>query len=147
MINEILETLNPTQKEAVLYLDSPLLVLAGAGSGKTKVITNKIAYLVKEKGYHPGSILGVTFTNKAAEEMKTRVNKLTQMDSQAFTISTFHSLGLRILRESGSASGFDSQWQIIDDHEQKKIIERLIKENFSYYTSDMREALIKKINL
>jgi DNA helicase-2/ATP-dependent DNA helicase PcrA len=146
MINEILEQLNPTQREAVLYFDSPLLVLAGAGSGKTKVITNKIAYLVKEKGYHPKSILGVTFTNKAAEEMKTRVKILTQIDSPGFNISTFHSLGLRILRESGSASGFDSQWQVIDDQEQKKIIERLIKENFSYYTSDMRGALIQKIN-
>ncbi len=146
MINEILENLNPTQREAVLYFDSPLLVLAGAGSGKTKVITNKIAYLVKEKGYHPGNILGVTFTNKAAEEMKTRVKKLTQIDSPGFNISTFHSLGLRILRESGSASGFDSQWQVIDDQEQKKIIERLIKEKFSYYTSDMRGALVQKIN-
>jgi DNA helicase-2/ATP-dependent DNA helicase PcrA len=146
MINEILEPLNPGQKEAVLYFDSPLLVLAGAGSGKTKVITNKIAYLVKEKGYHPKSILGVTFTNKAAEEMKTRVKILTQIDSPGFNISTFHSLGLRILRESGSASGFDSQWQVIDDREQKKIIERLIKENFSYYTSDMRGAVIQKIN-
>jgi len=146
MINEILESLNPTQREAVLYFDSPLLVLAGAGSGKTKVITNKIAYLVKEKGYHPKSILGVTFTNKAAEEMKTRVKKLIQIDSPGFTISTFHSLGLRILRESGSASGFDSHWQVIDDQEQKKIIERLIKENFSYYTSDMRGALVQKIN-
>lgn len=146
MINEILEPLNPTQREAVLYLDSPLLVLAGAGSGKTKVITNKIAYLVKEKGYLPNSILGVTFTNKAAEEMKTRVNSLTQIESQVFTISTFHSLGLRILRESGSTSGYNSQWQVIDDHEQKKIIEKLIKENFSYYSSDMREALIQKIN-
>lgn len=146
MINEIIEPLNPTQREAVLYFDSPLLVLAGAGSGKTKVITNKIAYLVKEKGYHPKSILGVTFTNKAAEEMKTRVKTLTQIDSPTFNISTFHSLGLRILREFGSASGFDSQWQVIDDHQQKKIIERLIKENFSYYTSDMREALLQKIN-
>lgn len=146
MINEILEPLNPGQKEAVLYFDSPLLVLAGAGSGKTKVITNKIAYLVKEKGYHPKSILGVTFTNKAAEEMKTRVKILTQIDSPGFNISTFHSLGLRILRESGSASGFDSQWQVIDDQEQKKIIERLIKENFSYYTSDMRGTVIQKIN-
>ncbi len=146
MINEIIEPLNPTQRDAVLYFDSPLLVLAGAGSGKTKVITNKIAYLVKEKGYHPKNILGVTFTNKAAEEMKCRVKTLTQIDSSQFNISTFHSLGLRILRESGSASGFDSQWQVIDDQEQKKIIERLIKGNFSYYTSDMRETVIKKIN-
>jgi DNA helicase-2/ATP-dependent DNA helicase PcrA len=145
MINEIIEPLNPTQREAVLYFDSPLLVLAGAGSGKTKVITNKIAYLVKEKGYHPKSILGVTFTNKAAEEMKTRAKTLTQIDSPMFNISTFHSLGLRILRESGSASGFDSQWQVIDDREQKQIIEKIIKENFSYYTSDMRDALTQKI--
>lgn len=145
MINNILEHLNPTQREAVLYFNSPLLVLAGAGSGKTKVITNKIAYLVKEKGYTPKSILGVTFTNKAAEEMKTRVEVLTQIDARMFNISTFHSLGLRILRESGSNSGFDSQWQVIDDREQKKIIEKIIKENFSHYTSDMRESFIQKI--
>ncbi|UCH92407.1 MAG: UvrD-helicase domain-containing protein [Candidatus Aminicenantes bacterium] len=145
MTNQILENLNPTQREAVLYFDSPLLVLAGAGSGKTKVITNKIAFLVKEKGYSPKHILGVTFTNKAADEMKYRVEALTSIDARQFNISTFHSLGLRILRESGSASGFDSQWQVIDDHDQKEIIEKIIKENFSYYTSDMRETIIKKI--
>lgn len=145
MNKEILQSLNPVQREAVLHLDSPLLILAGAGSGKTKVITSKIAYLVKEKGFSPHHILGVTFTNKAADEMKARIEALTGIEPRRFNISTFHSLGLRLLRESGSILGFDPQWQIIDDHDQKKIIEKIIKENFSYYTSDMRETLLRKI--
>jgi len=143
--DEILENLNPAQKEAILYFDSPLLVIAGAGSGKTKVITNKIACLVQKKGYSPANILGVTFTNKAADEMKRRVESLTHIDAHLFNISTFHSLGLRILRESGSASGFDSQWQVIGDQEQKKIIEKIIKENLTRFTSDMRETVTRKI--
>ena len=143
--NEILENLNPAQREAVLYFDSPLLVIAGAGSGKTKVITNKIAYLIREKGFSPSNILGVTFTNKAAQEMKNRVEVLTHIDARSFNISTFHSLGLKILRESGAASGFDAQWQVIDDKDRKKIIERIIKENFTRFTSDMRETVTRKI--
>jgi DNA helicase-2/ATP-dependent DNA helicase PcrA len=145
MIDNILENLNPVQQEAVLYFDSPLLVIAGAGSGKTKVITHKIAYLIKEKGYSPKNILGVTFTNKAAKEMKNRVEALTNIDARWLNISTFHSLGLRLLREFGSVSGFDSQWQVIDDRDQRKIIEKIIKENYSSYTSDMREELTRKI--
>jgi DNA helicase-2/ATP-dependent DNA helicase PcrA len=146
MKNDILETLNPDQAEAVLHLDSPLLLIAVAGSGKTKVITHKIAYLTREKGYSPNNILGVTFTNKAANEMKNRVESLTGIDAQSFNISTFHSLGLRILRESGTAAGFDGKWQVIDDRDQKKILDRIIKENFSYFTSDMRDNIMRKIN-
>ncbi len=146
MKNEILETLNPDQAEAVLYLDSPLLLIAVAGSGKTKVITHKIAYLIREKGYSPHNILGVTFTNKAANEMKSRVEVLTGIDASLFNISTFHSLGLRILRESGATAGFDGKWQVIDDQDQKKILDRIIKENFSYFTSDMRDNILRKIN-
>lgn len=144
--NNLLETLNPEQKQAVLYLDSPLLIIAGAGSGKTKVITQKIAYLIREKEYSPYNILGVTFTNKAANEMKSRIQNLTGIDGRFFNISTFHSLGLRILRESGSAVGFDRDWQVIDDADQKKILDKLIKENLSYFTNDMRDDLKRKIN-
>ncbi len=142
---EFLLGLNPAQREAVLYFDSPLLVIAGAGSGKTKVITNKIAYLVKEKGYSPKNILGVTFTNKAADEMKHRIQSLTDIEARFFNIFTFHALGLRILRESGAVMGFDAEWQILDDQDQRKIIERIIKENFSHYTNDMRDAVRRKI--
>lgn len=144
--DKILESLNPTQKEAVTYLDSPLLIIAGAGSGKTKVITHKIAYLIRQKKYSPANILGVTFTNKAANEMKTRVETLTGIDARFFNISTFHSFGLRILRECSPAAGFDKNWQVIDDQDQKKILDRIIKENLSYYTSDMRDDARKKIN-
>ncbi len=141
----ILENLNPDQREAVLYFDTPLLIIAGAGSGKTKVITNKIAHLVKKRGLSPGNILGVTFTNKAAGEMKSRVESLTGIEARHFFISTFHSLGLRILRESGAAMEFDSQWQVIDDQDRKKIIEQIIKQNFNHYTSDMRDTVRRKI--
>ena len=146
MNNEILENLSSTQREAVLHFDSPLLVIAGAGSGKTNVITHKIAFMVKEKGFSPKNILGVTFTNKAADEMRQRIQALSGIEASRFQISTFHSLGLRILRESGSGSGYDSHWQVIDDNDQKKIIEKIIKENFSSYTSDRREALMRKIS-
>lgn len=146
MGNKLFENLNPDQKEAILLFDSPLLIIAGAGSGKTKVITHKIAYLVQKEVYSPFNLLGVTFTNRAANEMKNRIKSLTGIDSNLFNISTFHSLGLRILRESGDALGFDGEWQIIDDRDQKKIIENIIKENFNYFTNDMRESIRLKIN-
>ncbi|MCP4148203.1 MAG: UvrD-helicase domain-containing protein, partial [bacterium] len=146
MTDDILKNLNDAQREAVLYFDSPLLIIAGAGSGKTKVITNKIAYLIREKDYAPYNILGVTFTNKAANEMKSRIQDLTNIDGKYFNISTFHSLGLRILRESGKNAGFDGEWQVTDDKDQKKILERIIKENFSYFTNDMRDDVKRKIS-
>ncbi len=144
---EFLNDLSPVQKEAVLYFDSPLMVIAGAGSGKTKVITNKIAYLVMEKSFSPHQVLGVTFTNKAADEMKRRIESITGLEARLFNISTFHSLGLRILRESGSAFGFNSEWQVLDDQDQKKILERIIKENFNHFTNDMRDNVRRKIGL
>lgn len=147
MKNNILKILNPDQREAVLHIKSPLLIIAGAGSGKTKVITNKIAYLIQEKNYSPFNIVGLTFTNKAADEMKERIESITKIDSKLFNISTFHSFGLKILRKSGHVSGFNSEWHIIDDHDQKKIVERIIIENFNHFTNDMRETIIRKINL
>ena len=101
MENDILNDLNKEQVEAVKFTGKPLLIIAGAGSGKTKVITMKIAYLIEEMNYSPLNILGVTFTNKAANEMKSRITELTGLDPRLFNISTFHSLGLRILREEG----------------------------------------------
>ncbi len=143
---DILAGLNPQQREAVLHFDSPLLIVAGAGSGKTRVITHKIAYLVLEKGLAPGQILAVTFTNKAAGEMKIRIEALTGIQSSLFHISTFHALGLRILRESGSVLGFDSQWQVLADDEQKRLLERLIRENFPHLSRDS-DSIIRKISL
>ena len=90
---------NPPQREAIRYLDGPLLVLAGAGSGKTRVITQKIAYLIEECGFSAANIAAITFTNKAAKEMAERVGKLLKDKPRGLTISTFHALGVRILRE------------------------------------------------
>lgn len=108
-------TLNPPQREAVRYLDGPLLVLAGAGSGKTRVITQKIAYLIEQCGFSPSNIAAITFTNKAAREMQERVDTLLAgTPSKGLTISTFHSLGVRILRAEASALGFKPQFSIFD---------------------------------
>ncbi len=143
---DTLAGLNPEQRESVLHLDSPLLIVAGAGSGKTRVITHKIAHLVLEKGIAPHQILAVTFTNKAAGEMKVRIEALTGIEARLFPISTFHALGLRILRESGGALGFDAQWQVIDDHEQQRLVERLLKEKFPYLGKEC-DAIIRRIGL
>ena len=97
-MNEILENLNKCQKEAVTYKDGPLLILAGAGSGKTRVLTTRIAYLIKECNVSPYNILAITFTNKAAKEMKERIEKL--IGKTNLIASTFHSFGVRILREN-----------------------------------------------
>jgi DNA helicase II / ATP-dependent DNA helicase PcrA len=141
-----LSGLNAEQQEAVLHFDSPLLIVAGAGSGKTRVITHKIAHLVLEKGLQPHHILAVTFTNKAASEMKVRIEALTGIEARLFNISTFHSLGLRILRESGSSLGFDAQWQVMDDDDQHRLIERLVRENFPYLGKD-NDDIRRKISL
>jgi DNA helicase-2/ATP-dependent DNA helicase PcrA len=143
---DILAGLNPEQREAVLHSGSPLLVVAGAGSGKTRVITHKIAHLVLEKGLAPQQVAAVTFTNKAAGEMKVRIEALTGIEARLFPISTFHALGLRILREAGGALGFDPQWQVIDDEEQRRLLERLIKEHFPHLARD-GDAVIRRIGL
>ena len=106
--------LNPPQREAIRYLDGPLLVLAGAGSGKTRVITQKIAYLIEECGFSPANIAAITFTNKAAKEMQERVGKLLKENPSGLTISTFHSLGVRILREEARHLGYKPRFSIFD---------------------------------
>ncbi|MEK7759777.1 MAG: UvrD-helicase domain-containing protein, partial [Pseudomonadota bacterium] len=110
--------LNARQKEAVRYIDGPLLVLAGAGSGKTSVITRKIAWLIQECGIQPARIAAVTFTNKAAREMKTRVADLLKgTDAKGLAISTFHTLGLTILRKELAASGYKQGFSIHDSED------------------------------
>jgi ATP-dependent DNA helicase Rep len=107
--------LNAPQREAIRYLDGPLLVLAGAGSGKTRVITQKIAYLVQDCGFKPSNIAAITFTNKAAKEMQERVAKLLEGGStKGLTICTFHALGVRILREEAAALGYKPKFSIFD---------------------------------
>jgi len=116
---------NPPQREAIRYLDGPLLVLAGAGSGKTRVITQKIAYLIEECGFSPSNIAAITFTNKAAKEMQERVGKLLRDKPSGLTISTFHSLGVRILREEARALGYKPRFSIFDANDSFAIVSDL----------------------
>ena len=101
-----IDSLNNKQKEAVINTDGPMLILAGAGSGKTKVLTTKIAYLIEEKGIDPYNILAITFTNKAANEMKSRVENMLGTSSNMIQISTFHSFGLSIIKRHCEKLGF-----------------------------------------
>ncbi|UTW45149.1 DNA helicase Rep [bacterium SCSIO 12696] len=119
--------LNPQQHKAVHYIDGPLLVLAGAGSGKTSVITRKIAYLIEQCGYNARHIAAVTFTNKAAREMKERVGKLVQgKASHGLTVSTFHNLGLNIIRREIRTLGFKSGFSILDQEDTKALLKDLM---------------------
>ncbi|MDD2701809.1 MAG: UvrD-helicase domain-containing protein [Sideroxydans sp.] len=123
----MLSKLNPTQRAAVKHLGSPLLVLAGAGSGKTGVITHKIAYLISECGYQARNVAAITFTNKAANEMKERVGKLLGgREAKGLTISTFHALGMQILREEATHIGYKKQFSIFDTADTGKIISELL---------------------
>lgn len=127
VIKMLKNSLNDKQKQAIEITDGPLLVLAGAGSGKTKVLTNKVANLV-EKGVQPYNILAITFTNKAAKEMKERVHKLLNSKSYQIPISTFHSLGLLIIRENYEKIGYDKNFTILDSEDTLTIIKKIIKE-------------------
>ena len=120
--------LNEFQKEAVLYNDGPLLILAGAGSGKTRVLTTKIAYLIEEMNVHPYNILAITFTNKAAKEMKERIDGLIGERSRGIQVSTFHSFGLKILRENCEALGYDHNFVIMDSDDSLTVVKKILKE-------------------
>ncbi len=123
----MLSRLNPMQSAAVRHIDGPLLVLAGAGSGKTRVITHKIAYLIEECGYSPSRIAAITFTNKAAREMQERVGKLLKSDAKGLTLSTFHSLGLVIVRSEAPHLGLKSNFSILDSADSWGILCSLCK--------------------
>ena len=131
--------LNPQQKEALAYIDGPLLVFAGAGSGKTRVIAHKFSYLVKSKRLSTDSIFTVTFTNKAADEMRERINVLLDKDCNGSYIGTFHSQCNRILRKEIKALGYDNNFSIYDEDDQCNLVRHILKE-FKMY-----EALYKGI--
>lgn len=120
--------LNEFQKEAVLYNDGPLLILAGAGSGKTRVLTTKIAYLIEDVNVHPYNILAITFTNKAAKEMKERIDGLIGERARGIQVSTFHSFGLKILRENCEALGYDHNFVIMDSDDSLTVVKKILKE-------------------
>jgi len=136
----LLDELNPRQKEAILYSKGPLLVLAGAGSGKTRVIIHKFAHLTKKKKIPPSSIFTVTFTNKAADEIKERISRCIEDDVRNAWIGTFHSQCNKILRKEIKALGFKSDFTIYDDDDQCNLVRHILKE-FNIY-----EALYKGVS-
>ncbi|MDD6073162.1 MAG: DNA helicase PcrA [Clostridium sp.] len=121
------DTLNPMQKEAVYHTEGPLLVLAGAGSGKTRVLTHRIAYLIEEKGVNPWNIMAITFTNKAAAEMRERVDKIVGFGSESIWVSTFHSSCVRILRRHIEYLGYSTSFTIYDGDDQKTLMKQIFK--------------------
>ena len=127
-MQEILKGLNNKQYEAVITTEGPVLVIAGAGSGKTKVLTHKIAYLMQEKNVLPWNILAITFTNKAANEMKERITTLVGESAKDIWMGTFHSICVRILRKHIDQIGYDSSFIIFDTSDQKSLIKKCLKE-------------------
>lgn len=128
MSESVLDSLNKEQKQAVLYNSGPLLVLAGAGTGKTRVLTSKIAYIIYNQLAYPSQILAVTFTNKAANEMKERVSRLVYSDVSNLWIGTFHSIAAKILRRHSDLVGLSSDFTIIDPDDQKRLIKQVMLE-------------------
>jgi len=133
-MTDLLHNLNPKQQEAVLATHGPVLVLAGAGSGKTKALTHRIAYMIQEKNIKPWNILAVTFTNKAAQEMKNRVIKLLKKDDELEsetdlpTMGTFHSICVRMLRKNIHLLGYENSFTIYDTADQQILVKQILKE-------------------
>lgn len=121
-MNQTETGLNPMQMEAVEYTEGPLLILAGAGSGKTRVLTHRIASLIRDKGVNPWNIMAITFTNKAAGEMRERVDKIVGYGSERIWVSTFHSSCVRILRRHAERLGYANNFAIYDTDDQKSLI-------------------------
>ncbi|MFD1416656.1 DNA helicase PcrA [Oceanobacillus jeddahense] len=126
-LEAMINTLNPEQQKAVRHTDGPLLIMAGAGSGKTRVLTHRIAYLMGEKEVSPRNILAITFTNKAAREMKERVAKLVGPQGQYMWVSTFHSMCVRILRRDIDRIGYSSNFSILDSGDQLSVVKQVLK--------------------
>ncbi|MFB9879028.1 DNA helicase PcrA [Planobispora siamensis] len=153
MTHPLLDGLNPQQREAVVHQGSPLLIVAGAGSGKTRVLTHRVAYLLAERGAHPQEILAITFTNKAAKEMKERVEKLVGPRSAAMWVMTFHSACVRILRREARRLGFPSGFSIYDQADSQRLMAMVCREmdldpkrypprSFSAQVSNFKNELI-----
>ena len=129
MVNsDYLKNLNKAQKEAVMHLDGPLLIVAGAGSGKTKVLTSRIANIIRGKKAYPNQILAVTFTNKAAKEMQNRVSKILGSESIGLSwLGTFHSICAKLLRKHATAVNLNSNFTIVDTDDQIRLIKNICK--------------------
>lgn len=140
----ILDKLNERQREAAEKIEGALLILAGAGSGKTRTITYRIAHMVKEVGISPYKILAVTFTNKAAKEMKERVEDLVGEEAKRVMISTFHSFGLRLLRVYGDRLGYNSNFTIYDTDDQKRVVKNIMKD-LVIKDKSLKESLVVSI--
>src|SRR6476646_11707629 len=149
----LLEGLNPQQRAAVVHTGGPLLIVAGAGSGKTRVLTHRIAYLLGERNVHPGAVLAITFTNKAAGEMKERVAALVGGRARAMWVSTFHSACVRILRREASHVGLKSTFSIYDAADSQRLMALVCREldldpkrypprSFSAQVSNLKNELI-----
>ncbi len=128
MTSPFVSTLNPAQREAVEHVEGPLLVLAGAGSGKTRVLTSRVAHLIEAHGVEPGRILAVTFTNKAAAEMKERIGRLLGRDPAGLWIGTFHALSARLLRREAPLLGYTRDYTIYDEDDRLRVIRRLLEQ-------------------
>jgi DNA helicase-2/ATP-dependent DNA helicase PcrA len=142
----LLESLNPAQREAVVHAGGPLLVLAGAGSGKTRVITHRIAWLVRQAGVPPGGIVAVTFTNKAASEMRSRVESILGLGSGGPWIGTFHGLCLRMLRRDGERVGLAPNFAIYDRDDQVALLRRLLRDEGVDDTASSARAFLARIS-
>ena len=140
-VADLLAGLNPAQREAVEAVDGPLLIVAGPGSGKTRVITHRIAYLVRECGVSPHSILAMTFTNKAAREMRERLFRLAGPHGDALTVGTFHSFCARLLRREGEFLGLSRNYSIFDDDDQIAAVRQCLRESESYTEYRPRDVL------
>ena len=129
MLNlEYFKSLNEKQQEAVSYLEGPLLIVAGAGSGKTKVLTSRIAHIIKQKKAFPNQVLAVTFTNKAAKEMQSRVSRILKKEATGLTwLGTFHSISAKLLRKHAKAVGLNYKFSIIDEDDQTRLIKNICK--------------------
>ena len=127
-IASLLEGLNPPQRDAVEHEGSPLLIVAGAGSGKTRVLTHRVAYLLAARKVQPGQVLAITFTNKAAGEMKERVAALVGRRARAMWVSTFHSACVRILRREASHLGFNSSFSIYDQADSERLMRLVVRD-------------------
>ncbi|MBR4808469.1 MAG: UvrD-helicase domain-containing protein, partial [Lachnospiraceae bacterium] len=136
-----LNILNDMQKEAVRHVQGPLLIIAGAGSGKTRVLTHRVAYLIEECGVKPWNIMAITFTNKAAQEMKERIDKLISDGADSVWVATFHSSCVRILRRFGERIGYGRNFTIYDTEDSKQVIKEICK-TFGIDTKIFKEKMI-----
>ena len=145
-MENLLQGLNDKQYEAVINTEGPCLVIAGAGSGKTKVLTHKIAYLIGEKQVHPWNILAITFTNKAANEMKERIANLVGDDAKDIWMGTFHSICVRILRRFIDRIGFDSSFIIFDTSDQRTLVKACLSELYIDYKFFTDSSVLSEIS-